>query len=272
MTAALAAGGLVSFLFGLIVGSFLNVVIFRYNSGALWRRRSQCLHCGAVLSVRDLVPVVSFVALRGRCRLCGSGLSYQYPLVEILTALIFTALFYQIGFKPVILLVTWLAAGVLIVIAGYDLKHKIIPQGLVYLLMIVGLAGVVASRLGDWPWLAIINLLAHHVVAGLMFYYAFWFIYWLSGGRAMGLGDAKLALGVGFLLGIARGLTAIIVGFWLGALVALALVALSRSPYRPLLSWSQSLKINWKSELPFAPFLASGVLIVLITGLNVIPL
>src|SRR3989344_4669887 len=118
-------------IFGLIVGSFLNVVILRRGARAL-SGRSACMSCGRQLLWHDMVPFVSWLALRGRCRGCGSGISLQYPLVEAATAILFAA----IGAAPHLdiahKIIFCIIAALLICITVYDLRHTIIPDGWAY--------------------------------------------------------------------------------------------------------------------------------------------
>lgn len=122
------------FIFGTLVGSFLNVVILRYNTGKKLSGRSRCQSCARVLSWSELIPLFSFLFLRGRCNTCGSAISYQYPLVEILTGVVFLSVFLQFQniLENIFALIIF---STLIVIVVYDMRHKIIPNGLVYFLL-----------------------------------------------------------------------------------------------------------------------------------------
>src|SRR3990172_11980304 len=141
------------FILGTIVGSFLNVVILRYNTGvSFFSGRSFCPSCGKKLSWYELVPVVSFFVLRRKCAGCGSKISWQYPLVELATGLLFlstlyalrSTLFFDIYYllSTIYYLLVW---SILIVISVYDLRHKIIPDLLVFLFAGLSLAYLVLS-------------------------------------------------------------------------------------------------------------------------------
>ncbi|MFA6536168.1 MAG: prepilin peptidase [Candidatus Paceibacterota bacterium] len=257
--------GTAFFLLGLIIGSFLNVLILRYRTGRTVLGRSACFSCGTTLIWQDLVPVFSFLAIGGKCRSCGSKISIQYPLVEFLTGLIFLAVFWQVGlrfgleslFYLIYYLIIW---SLLIVILVYDLRHKIIPDGFVYTFAILALVNFLAitpfeqlsQSSGLWE-----------LLAGPILFLPFFLVWSLSRGRLMGLGDGKLALGIGWMLGLAKGGTAIILGFWVGAVVSIILLILSK------LGLSLGGKpLTIKSEVPFAPFLILGILIVFLTGFN----
>ena len=117
-------------LFGLIIGSFLNVIILRLHTGQSSSGRSGCMSCGAQLSWTELVPVFSFFALRGRCKTCGSSISHQYWIVEVLTAVLFALIASQ-NFGLLISAFYVVVASLLVVIGAYDLRHTIIPNKLV---------------------------------------------------------------------------------------------------------------------------------------------
>jgi len=267
---------LLFFIFGTIVGSFLNVVILRYNSGrSIVSGRSSCPHCRHELGLFELVPVISFLVLGGRCKKCGSKISWQYPMVELLTGILFAAIYFKdicqvlakscqlsIFLIPnsLFLILDLIVFAILIVILVYDMRHKIIPDGLVYAFTALSLVkmflmappGVLG---GAFSYL---NLLA-----GPLFFIPFFLLWYFSGGRWMGFGDAKLALGIGWFLGFVGGLSAIILGFWSGALIGVILLIVEKR------------KVTMKSEIPFAPFLILGLTLVYffnwdLTGLHLI--
>jgi prepilin signal peptidase PulO-like enzyme (type II secretory pathway) len=233
------------FVLGAIIGSFLNVVGLRLNSGLTLQGRSACASCGAALRWWELVPILSFIALRGRCSRCGSRISFQYPLVELWTALIF------ITVPPSYLLVF----SLYVVITIYDLRHKIIPDQLVYLSIALGVLMnlLLGTSLFDW-------------LAGPILFLLFGSIWLLSRGRAMGFGDAKLVLSIGLLLGAANGYSAIILAFWVGA--AFGLLYMLFDTLSPLLRKSK--KITMKTEIPFAPFLILGAWLALFLNLDLL--
>ncbi len=231
------------FVFGLIAGSFLNVVIFRQGTGRTLSGRSGCLSCGGNLRWYELLPVASFIIQRGRCRQCGSPISWQYPLVELLTGILFAVIYFVFQVSPLMVVFFWLVSCLLIIIAVYDFRHKIIPNSSVYLLILFGLARALATR--DWSGLIT------GAVIGLLFF-AIWR---LSVGRWLGFGDVKLALGLGLLTGPMQGLSALVISVWLGAGIGLALIALGKTGL-----FSRFKSFTMKSELPFAPFLIAGFL------------
>ena len=246
--------------FGIIIGSFLNVVILRYNTGRGLNGRSGCLSCGKGLSWLELIPVISFFVQKRRCVGCGSKVSWQYPLVELATASMFVAIFFRqidlfFGHNPIEFFISFIFFAViwsiLIVIFVYDLRHKIIPNGLAYTFAILTLVYTLIS-IPISNWFAMPQLL--DVFAGIIFFIPFFLLWFVSGGRWIGLGDGKLALGIGWLLGFVTGVSSIFVAFWLGALVSIMLLILTRLK-------SRGSNITMKTEVPFAPFLIIGTLI-----------
>lgn len=228
------------FLFGLIVGSFLNVLGLRFNSGSTLGGRSFCVVCRKTLHWWELVPVISFVGLRGRCSECKTKISWQYPVVELWTGLIFAT----------VPLMTIPVFCIFVVITIYDFRHKIIPDTLVYSAILLS-ALIRFYRAGDlFDWLA-----------GPILFSFFALVWFLSKGRAMGFGDAKLALAIGLLLGAPMGFSAFVLAFWIGTVVTLSIMALAR--LRVAL-FKRGKKLTMKSEIPFAPFLILGAWISLI--------
>lgn len=277
------------FVFGTIVGSFLNVVILRYNTGMGFfgklfgpKERSMCFSCGKMLAWHELIPVFSFCLQKGKCRGCKSKISWQYPLVELATGLIFVAIAWQ-NFSPVFLnplniflcvlyAVIW---SLLIIITVYDLRHKIIPDGLVYAFAVLSLVATVvgagASAGVDGGVVAagvLSSTLLSHVLAAAAFFSFFGGLWLVSGGRWLGFGDAKLVVGVGLLLGLAKGFMALTLAFWIGAVVSIALLFMQWfvATVLPKVVRQSGLRgasatLTMKSEIPFAPFIILGTLI-----------
>lgn len=256
-------------IFGLIVGSFLNVLIIRWDSKPI-TGRSACMSCGRTIPWYDLIPIFSWIALRGHCRLCGARISLQYILVEASLGLIFLT----IGFAPLPLYTRLLALpiiAILFAIAVYDLKHTLIPDAWVYFFAAFSLAtSLILVTLGETENSVFQILLAGPIVALPLF--AFWFF---SDGAWMGFGDVKLALGMGWLLGIGDGLFALFLAFVLGAFVSVPLLFFSSSAWKRISAQithrnvSQKLPLTYtmKSEIPFGPFLISATLIVWIANM-----
>lgn len=237
------------FLLGVVVGSFLNVVGLRWNSGIDLSGRSFCPVCRKKLHWWELFPVVSFFFLKGRCKGCRSQISWQYPLVELWTGLIFVTTFIAVEPISLLSLFSWLIIlfvfCIYVVITIYDLRHKIIPDPLVYISIASGIILQLINlnfSLIDW-------------LAGPILFSFFGLIWLLSQGRAMGFGDAKLGLSVGLLLGAAEGISAVILAFWIGTIITLAYMTLAKLNF-PL--WRGGKRLTMKSEVPFAPFIILG--------------
>lgn len=260
-------------LLGVCVGSFLNVVVLRYNTGlGMSRERSICFTCGEQIPWQDNVPLLSFMILWGRCRWCKTRISWQYPLVELLAGLIFLGIWlkFAVGvtdvemftlptvvnvFLPVVYYSTLFS--ILIAILVYDFKHKIIPDLFVYSFSTLALLGI-----GWTIWTeSVSHIVLLNLIAGPLFFTPFFLLWYVSDGRWIGLGDGKLALGIGWMLGLVYGLSAIILAFWVGAVMSVALVLLSkyvRSHPHSFIAHNTPI-MTMKSEVPFAPFLILGV-------------
>lgn len=271
---------------GAIVGSYLNVLILRYNTGRSSGGRSSCMSCLRELRWYELVPVFSYLFLRGRCRTCTSKVSTQYPLVEGVSALLFLFA-YLAGLSPIETSVLFLVNTLFLFIVVYDLRHLIIPRGPMYALLVISVFVLFytgeESLLGFPGWL--------NISMGPLLFSFFAAIYVLSGGRAVGFGDAKLALAIGMLLGFPGALSAGMLAFWIGAAVGIVLLlhsALDRRHYasrmhmgkgakeeegsRVYFSYVPSSGWHGKSEIPFAPFLALGAFLVYYLHVSVFPL
>ena len=215
------------FIFGAIIGSFLNVVALRWGRQSIGGR-STCRTCGKTLRWFELIPIFSFLIQKGKCRHCRSKISLQYPIIEIFTGLIFITV--PLWMLPVFC--------IYIVILIYDFYHKIIPDPLVYAAIILSL------------------FLGQHIIAGLIIFGFFATVWLVTKGQAIGFGDAKLGLSVGLLLGGALGFSAIVMAFWIGAVVGLFLMLRKR--------------LTIKAEIPFAPFIILGAWISLIFELDLL--
>ncbi len=242
------------FVFGTLIGSFLNVLALRLNTGLSLGGRSSCPACRHSLAWYELIPIVSFLFLKGRCRACRAKISYQYPLVEFLTGLIFVSIFATHGLTLYAALLT-VVFSLYLVIVVYDLRHKIIPDSLVYLCLLLSLTTYYLLPTST------LDLLAGPIL--FAFFASIWFV---TQGKALGFGDSKLVASFGFLLGAAQAFSAIVLAFWIGAVFGLLLMLVTR--VYPLLSGGKGLTM--KSELPFAPFLVLGAWLSLIFNLDLL--
>lgn len=231
---------------GLLIGSFLNVVIARVPEGrSLWRPGSACPACGTAITWHDNIPILSFLALRGRCRACSVPIPWRYPIVEALTAGLFAAAAWRFGPTLDAVTAAALLAG-LVAITVIDLERQIIPD----VISLPGiLAGVLASlATGRLPWLE--SIMGVLVGGGV-----FLAIILVSGG-GMGGGDMKLGAMLGAFLGWKVVLLSVLVAVVAGGILAVALMATGVR--------------GRKDPIPFGPFLALGGAVGLFWGERVL--
>ena len=245
------------FSFGAIIGSFLNVVILRHNTGRSTLGRSGCFSCGVTLQAQDLVPIFSFLVSLGHCRHCKSKISLQYPLVEAGMGMLFLLLY--LTFPPFSALYYALILSLLMLILVYDFRHKIIPDTFVYWFIGVSLL----SLFVDFETLTFISPSLERILAGPALLAPFFLLWFISRGRWIGLGDGKLAWGIGWFLGLSKGTAALLLGVWMGALTALLLLV------GQFLLSRKGKELTMKSEIPFAPFIILGVVVALFCNIDV---
>ncbi|NQV13079.1 MAG: prepilin peptidase [Parcubacteria group bacterium] len=245
-------------IFGLLVGSFLNVVIYRLKvKKTVVRGRSFCPHCQHTLRLIDLIPLFSFIFQKGRCRYCNKKISWQYPLVELVTATTFLLVFFKFPIANVYLsegseygtlLAGYLVfTAVLIIIFTYDLKHYLIPDRIVLPATILALAFSWINPNVDW----LPALIGSVMVGGF-----FALIIFLTKGKGMGWGDVKLGLFVGALLGWQVSLLALLIAFVSGSIVGVGLILAKKK--------------GWKSQVPFGTFLTVATFICLLWGEEIV--
>ncbi len=255
----------VIFIFGLIIGSFLNVVIYRLHTGKSLNDRSHCLSCGHTLSWYELFPLFSYLLLLGRCLHCRSHIPSRYFLVELLTGLSFLMVFsYTQNVVAVVLLLILMAT--LIVGAVYDLYHMIIPDEIVVVSSVLSLAFVMYTMPRWSP-----TDLSLSILSGTVAFAVFGALWWYSSGRWIGLGDAKLAFPLGVLIGVSHIFSFVVVSFWIGAVLGVILLgsaALLRRGQKHLRFPSRTLTM--KSEIPFAPFMVLSFVVVFFFGVDVL--
>lgn len=248
-----------SFILGTLIGSFLNVVALRYNTGMTLNGRSKCFSCGKNLHWHELIPIFSFVFQKGKCKKCKGKISWQYPLIELIAGILFAMIFYV--FPPLTVEMSFTTlfyvfiTCLLLIITVYDVRHKVIPDALVYTFSIISLA-----RLFIASDLSIIIPPLSAILAGPILALPFALMFLFSNGTWMGLGDAKLVLGIGWTLGLFSGVSAIILAFWIGAVVSVIWMYIV---FR---------KIKSRYEIPFGPYLILGMYLVLLFGIQVVDL
>lgn len=246
-------------LVGLIVGSYLNVVIFRLPRGlSTVLPRSRCTGCGALIRPYDNIPLLSWLVLGGRCRACRAPISWRYPLIEAVTSALFVLSFLRFGFSweaPV----AALYCATMVVLAAIDAEHFILPDRITYPGIVLGIALqplLSWARIGPGVRGALFGAaLGALLGAGILLaVWGAWYL--LRHEEGMGLGDVKMLAMIGAFLG------------WRGVLVALFLAALSGALLGLALMAARGLEM--KSKLPFGAFLALGGLIALFAGETIV--
>ncbi|MCW2751891.1 MAG: peptidase domain protein [Aeromicrobium sp.] len=235
---------------GLLVGSFLNVVIWRVPRGeSVVRPRSHCPSCDTELAERDNVPVISWLVLRGKCRTCSAPISARYPAVELLTGVLFGVVAWRIGVHlAVVAYLYFTALAVALSFIDYDTKR--LPNALTYPAYVVGPVLLAADAVGSHSWTSFV-----HAVIGMAALLAFYFTLAFVYPSGMGMGDVKLSGTIGLFLGWI-GYGALIVGaflgFLLGGLWGIALMVLKVA--------------NRKTAVPYGPFMLVGAVIAIFVG------
>lgn len=224
----------------LLIGSFLNVVIHRLprKESVLWPG-SHCPHCQQRLAAGDLIPLFSFIWLRGRCRTCGQPISPRYPLVEIITAVCFFIIFLEWGLS-LQTVVGWIFSGFVIAAAFIDIADGIIPDRLTYPGMVTGII------------LSFFTIGIRSSLTGLLVFGSFLLATALLSKGGMGGGDVKMAAFVGAFLGFPESLLALFLSSLLGGIWAVALLI--------------TRKATRKSAMKFGPFLSLGAWLVFMYG------
>ncbi len=279
------------FLIGLIAGSFANAIIYRLDTKeSIILGRSHCPQCSHTLSWKDLIPVFSFLVLRGKCRYCQKPISWQYPLVELAMGILFLSIFlwqfnlsvdsnaqsiqfsiflsqgvipWKVAFQLFYYLLT---VFFLVIIFVYDLKHYLIPDEIVYLAIVIAFLFQLFRTLNfefvlkfvrqpaDWnlAFKTLVNPLLSAFFASAFFL----LIVLISREKWMGMGDVKVAALMGLSLGWPNIVVALFSAFFFGAIIGVGLIVLKKK--------------NLKSEVPFAPFLITGTFIAIFWGEKVI--
>lgn len=235
---------LIVFVFGLMAGSFLNAVIHRLHSGQpIVSDRSRCVYCGHQLNALDLVPLLSFIVLGGKCRYCRKKISWQYPVVELATASAFVlaAINYGLQITDHRFWIDLIFICTFIVIAVYDFKHYLILDKVVFPMLVLSLA---------------VNIYSGSLMTGILGAISlsgfFLLQYGISKGRWIGLGDVKLGLLLGSVLGFNLGILNLVLSYFSGAIVGTILIIFGKK--------------RLKSHMPFGTFLAFSAIITMLYG------
>lgn len=249
---------LISFIFGSAIGSFVQVIVTRLGVSSIVNSRSKCLHCGKVLSWKELFPVLSYVLLRGRCKSCDSKYGTEHLIIEIIFGLIFVLIYKFILLGQIDLnhQLFWLVYYTLFfislgVVALYDLKHKVMPMGYFILFFV----------------LSILELLLQYQSNGnvaiffspLIVAFPFLLLFIVSRGKWLGFGDVLMLIAVGAFFPLLQGITVFFFSVWIGAIVGITLKIINKN-------------VQMKTEIPFIPFIAVSVIIVLFLDIDIFSL
>ncbi|MFA5021900.1 MAG: prepilin peptidase [Patescibacteria group bacterium] len=234
------------FILGLIVGSFLNVVILRLGTKkSFFTGRSQCPCCGKKIAAYDNIPLVSFILLRGHCRNCKKNISWQYPLIELLTAFIFVWFSLRFGLTAQFLIYS-IFSSFLIVIFVYDLKNYLILDQITIPAMVIAFFSSLYLGLG----------LGNIILAAIIGSGFFALQYFISKGKWVGDGDIRLGALMGLMLGWKFLLVALFLAYIIGSIFGLTLILVGKK--------------KMSSAVPFGPFLTLGTFIALIYGQSIL--
>lgn len=231
------------FIFGLIFGSFFNVVLLRKNTGeSVIFNGSRCFSCGKKLKFIDLIPVLSFLWRRGRCRYCGSRISWQYPIAEVGVGIMGVLIYSKFPISNLQSLTSFIfyfaAFSLFFLIAAYDFRNKIIDKHFLYGFGVFAIAEFL--RRGP-PAGGLADDLASSFFIALLFY----FLWRFSSGVWMGRGDADSAFAAAIFLGFPQNVFMLFLSFWIGGFIGLVLLL--------------DKKFSLKTEVPFGPFLAAAL-------------
>lgn len=231
---------IIIFLYGIVIGSFLNVCIFRIpKQENIVKIRSHCMNCGYQLKWYDLVPVFSYLCLRGKCRSCKQKISVQYPLIELLNGVLYCIVFAVYGISVEALLYALLASA-LIALSVIDFRTYEIPVGINVFILALGLIRIVTDY-ADWLDYAVGFL----IVSGFLY-----IVHLVTKGRGIGGGDIKLMAAAGLLLGWKLILLAFVLGCIIGSVVHIARMKISGQGHM----------------LAFGPYLSVGIIISALAG------
>lgn len=233
------------FAIGVCVGSFLNVLVDRIpREESVMKGRSHCEKCKKNLEWRDLIPLFSFIFLKGKCRFCKAELSYYYPVVELITGALFVCVFlfasqenFQFSIVQILNIIYYLfIVSSLIVIFFTDLKYGIIPDKIIYPAITVSFLYLILNTK---------YLLLPHLLSAVGVFVFFLLLFLLTKGKGMGFGDVKLVFLMGLFLGFPKIIAALYVSFLTGAIVSLILVLGKKKKF-------------FGGIVPFGPFLVFG--------------
>lgn len=239
------------FLIGLALGSFLNVVIYRLPKGeGIVIKPSHCMKCGEHIKFYDLIPVLSYIILRGKCRHCGDKFSVQYPIIELLTALSLVGIYYRFDWAaPIDTTALMVLTLMFIAVFVIDLYHYIIPNEIIIFGLASGLIFAAAKGFNiqnpvSYNWNFLIDSGLGFAAGAGAFLLIVILGEWIMKAEAMGMGDVKLMGVVGLFLGLKLTVLSMVLAFIIGSVVSLFLLAVKLK--------------GRKDQIPFGPFIVLG--------------
>lgn len=243
---------LIIFILGLLIGSFLNSVIYRLEDlKSIFKERSICPHCKKTLRWYDMIPLASFIIYAGRCRYCREKISIQYPLVELTTAVLFICIYGYFGITLYSILLLLLSCF-LIVIFVYDIYYMIIPDEMLWPAIIIVILSDCYIAILSQSFLPMWNALLGALIAGSFI----GLIVLLTRARGMGIGDIKLAFLIGLLIAYPQIILSLFLAFFIGSIIGIVLLASRRK--------------KLKSAIAFAPYLIIGFYITIFWGQKIL--
>ena len=246
-------GEIAVFIFGLCIGSFMNVCIYRLpNAQSISDPpRSVCPHCGGAIKFYDNIPILSYLWIKGRCRHCNNSISLRYPLVELISGLFALCAFLQFGLT-LEALIYYVFIASLIVVTFIDIDHQIIPN-------VITLPGIPIFFLATFaiPKITYLESILGLLIGGGALYLVGWAYYLIKKEEGMGGGDIKLLAMIGALLGWKGVFFTIFVGSALGTFSGMIMILYTRL-------------MNMKLRIPFGPFLSIGAIVYIFYGQQVI--
>ncbi len=236
------------FIIGGFIGSFLNVVILRlYKKEQFIKGRSMCFNCGHILNKLDLIPIASFLFLKGKCRYCGIALSLQYPIIELLTGILFAFLFinyYELLITSYEFLFLLFLGSSLIILFIYDLKYKLVPHEIIWPTVVGAIAYKTIPLMLNTKYLTL-NALYYDFLSAIFATAFIVFIVVITKQKGMGWGDAPLTFIITFIPGFPYNLFVFWLSFIIGGITGIVLLILR--------------KAKLKTEVPFGPFLIGAL-------------
>jgi prepilin signal peptidase PulO-like enzyme (type II secretory pathway) len=252
------------FLFGLIIGSFANVLIYRLPRGrAFVKGRSQCPGCGVSIAWYDLIPIISFLFLKTRCRKCGFKISWIYPAIEAYSGIVFVASFVLLVLSGGGGLLDWVFSVLLLeaflVLIFIDFKHLILPDSVILFTLIAAfIYGILAKFVIGLSTFKVFSL--ENITSAVAAFGIFFLIWLISKGKWMGFGDVKLAGLVGLVFGAMGSLIVLYLAIVLGAIVGLVLLAFRKANLKTQLPLGSFIGLSASAYILFNPFITEKIM------------